>query len=245
MRWKCICQYDGTEFEGWQSQPSGNTIQDRLESRLGWIFDRKIRIYGSGRTDSGVHANGQVFHFDADWIHDSNKLLRAFRCGLPATIRVISIEKVDSTFNARFSAKRKCYKYFLLEDFAGAFNYRYNWCLGNRRLDLNLMQFTATKFCGEHNFSAFGANRNDEEKCNPVKTMYVMQFHKIDSQIIFTTIGSGYLYKMVRMIVGGIVMVGLRKMHPETLLEMLKFGHRTMNIEVAPANGLFLEYVEY
>ncbi|MDE6431978.1 MAG: tRNA pseudouridine(38-40) synthase TruA [Opitutales bacterium] len=245
MRWKCVCQYDGTEFCGWQSQPNRNTIQDYIEKRLSEIFGSRIKIYGSGRTDAGVHARGQVFHFDADWEHESWQLLRALRCGIPPTIRIISAEHVSKEFNARFSVKQKCYKYYLLEDFADAFGYRYNWCLGNRRLDVKSMQSVAVKFCGTHDFSAFGANREDGEQHDPVKTMHVMQFSRIGNMVTFVTIGSGYLYKMVRMMVGGFVMVGLNKLTADELYGMLISGKRTQNIEVAPAHGLFLEFVEY
>ncbi len=245
MRWKCICQYDGTEYCGWQSQPNRNTVQDYLEQRLFQIFSKPVKIYGSGRTDAGVHARGQVFHFDADWMHESWQLLRAFRCGIPASIRVLSVEQVSDSFNARFSVKQKCYKYYLFEDFADAFNYRYNWCLGYHRLNLRAMQLAASYFCGEHDFSVFCANRNDGEKVDPWKIMYAMDFIRAGSQIIFTTIGSGYLYKMVRMMVGGFVMVGLNKLSVEELYNMLITGTRTTNIEVAPAHGLFLEYVRY
>ncbi|MDR2421953.1 MAG: tRNA pseudouridine(38-40) synthase TruA [Deltaproteobacteria bacterium] len=113
MRWKCICNYDGTDFNGWQSQSNGNTIQDILEKRLEFIFGRPVRIHGSGRTDTGVHANRQVFHFDANWEHGADKLVRAFRCGIPRTIRVFSVEEVSDLFHARFSATRKRYKYYL------------------------------------------------------------------------------------------------------------------------------------
>ncbi len=245
MRWKCVCQYDGTDFNGWQSQPNGNTIQDHIERRLSEIFGDAIRIYGSGRTDAGVHAHGQVFHFDADWEHGSAKLLRAFRCGLPCSIRVTSVEEVSLKFDARFSVKRKCYKYYLLEDFAGAFNYRYNWCLGNKCLDINIMKKIAEKFRGKHNFAAFGANRNDGKFCNTFKKIDVMDFYKNGAQIIFTTVGTGYLYKMVRLMVGAFVMLGLHKLTSQELLYMLDSGKRTINIESAPAQGLFLECVEY
>lgn len=245
MRWKCTCQYDGTDYCGWQSQPGGIAVQDHIERRLEEIFGRRIKIYGSGRTDAGVHARGQVFHFDAEWSHTDDQLLRAFRNGLTFSIRITSVEHVSDDFNARFSVKRKCYKYYLLENFADAFNHRYYWCLGDRRLDIVRMQEIAKKFCGTHDFSAFCANRADGKIFDPVKTMHVMNFSRFDDKIIFTTIGSGYLYKMVRMLVGGFVMVGLGALSGNELYDMLTLRKRTRNIEVAPARGLFLERVEY
>jgi tRNA pseudouridine38-40 synthase len=240
-----VCEYDGTGFCGWQSQPNGPTIQDSIEARLGWIFGREVRIHGSGRTDAGVHATGQVFHFDGEWNHGADKLLRAFRSNLPAAIRVKEVEEVDGDFHARFSAKKKCYKYHLLEDFPGAFNHRYNWCFGNRTLDLEAMQSAALHFHGRHDFSAFGANRMDGSYQNPIKTMHGMGFEKFGSSIIFTAVSDGFLYKMMRLLVGGFAMLGLGKICGSTLLDMLSSGERRIAIEAAPARGLFLHSVAY
>ena len=95
-RWKCAVAYDGTSFTGWQSQLGGQAVQDMIEQRLAAIFGRELRIHGSGRTDAGVHARGQVFHFDADWPHGEAKLLAAFRTGLPPTISVQSARRITS-----------------------------------------------------------------------------------------------------------------------------------------------------
>jgi tRNA pseudouridine38-40 synthase len=106
MRWRCECRYDGTDFCGWQSQSNGNSIQDFIEKRLAVIFGEAVRIHGSGRTDAGVHALGQVFHFDGDWFHGPEKLFRAFRSGLPSGIQVMEVQEVDTTFHARYSVKK-------------------------------------------------------------------------------------------------------------------------------------------
>ena len=112
-RWKCVCAYDGTSFAGWQSQVGGRAIQDVIEKRIAEIFKRPIRIFGSGRTDAGVHALAQVFHFDADWRHGTEKLLTAFRMGLPETIQIKSAQAVAEDFHARFDASGKRYEYHL------------------------------------------------------------------------------------------------------------------------------------
>ena len=96
QRWKCVCAYDGTDFAGWQSQAGSNAIQDVIEARLGEILKAPLRIHGSGRTDAGVHARGQVFHFDADWPHGEKKLLSALRMGLPAAIQIKSARPVPA-----------------------------------------------------------------------------------------------------------------------------------------------------
>src|SRR5687768_16515915 len=112
-RWKCICAYDGSSFSGWQSQAGGRAIQDVIEARLEQIFKTPLRIHGSGRTDAGVHAHGQVFHFDATWRHEKEKLLAAFRVGLPASIQIKSMTAVASSFHARFDATGKRYDYHI------------------------------------------------------------------------------------------------------------------------------------
>ena len=112
QRWKCICAYDGTTFAGWQSQTGGNAIQDVIEKRLARILGAPVRIQSSGRTD-GVHALGQVFHFDADWRHGPEKLVAALRAGLPPAIQIKSARAVPPEFHARFSATGKTYIYFL------------------------------------------------------------------------------------------------------------------------------------
>jgi tRNA pseudouridine38-40 synthase len=245
MRWKCTCEYDGTGFSGWQSQPGGNTIQDYIEARLFWIFGKKVCIHGSGRTDAGVHARGQVFHFDSEWYHGADKLLRAFCCGLPNTIRIINVEEVGSSFHARFSAKKKYYKYYLLEAFPEAFTFRHNWCLGNRCLDLAAMQNLTKYFYGKHDFSAFCVNRGDRSEQDPIKMICEMGFEKSERSIVFTVVADGFLYKMVRILVGSFAMLGLGKISEDTMLQMLHTGKRVINIDAAPAQGLFLHCVDY
>ncbi|MDR1173808.1 MAG: tRNA pseudouridine(38-40) synthase TruA [Puniceicoccales bacterium] len=248
MRWKCICSYDGTDFNGWQSQPNRNTIQDILERRLEFIFGHPIRIHASGRTDAGVHANYQVFHFDGNWIYGADKLLRAFKCGIPKTIGVFSAEEVDDTFHARFSAIGKQYKYHILEGDASPFEYRYVWNLRNRRLDVDKMNEVAKIFLGEHDFSQFGAKHGDNATENVVKTMYEMSFSRSGTRIIFTAEGSGYLYKMVRILVGCFVQVGLGNMDRDKLVAAIAGQNKNcadFMKECAPSRGLFLNRVYY
>jgi tRNA pseudouridine38-40 synthase len=247
MRWKCVCSYDGTDFDGWQSQPSGNAIQDILEKRLAFIFGEPIRIHGSGRTDAGVHANWQVFHFDAEWKHGADKLVRAFGSNIPKAIRVFSAEEVDKTFHARFSAVRKRYRYCLLEGEASPFDYRYVFSLGRRRLDVNAMNRAAEKFVGKHDFSAFGAIHSDNVRENSVKVIREMRFVRDGNRITLITEGSGYLYKMVRIVVGCLVQVGLGQMDWNDLQSAIggQSVERNFRKECFPACGLFLDMVYY
>jgi tRNA pseudouridine38-40 synthase len=252
MRWKCVCSYDGTDFHGWQSQPCGGTIQDTLESRLEFIFGRSIRVHGSGRTDAGVHASGQVFHFDGDWQLGEARLIGALNCGIPKAIRVLSAEHVADTFHARFSALRKRYEYRMVEGMASPFNYRHVHCLGRMRPDVDAMNAVAENFLGTHDFSAFGASGGGGG--NPVKTLLEASFLRDGWRLTFTTEGSGYLYKMVRIVAGCMLQVGLGNLSASDVIAPLLGNSSAANGGVAverlrreclPARGLFLEKVYY
>jgi tRNA pseudouridine38-40 synthase len=245
MRWRCECQYDGTDFNGWQSQPNGNTIQDFIESRLAVIFGETIRIHGSGRTDAGVHARGQVFHFDGAWSHGTEKLLRAFRSGLPSGIQITGVEEVDDAFHARFSVKKKRYIYQIYLGYASPFEKRYKWSIGERAVDLKKMNDLANCFLGECDFSAFGALRGDESPGNPVKELYQLSFFLKNRDLVLETEGSGYLYKMVRTLAATLLDVGLGRISRDYVLNCFQQKIRREKIVTAPARGLFLDKVFY
>lgn len=245
MRWKCLCRYDGTDFNGWQSQSNGNTIQDFLERRLAIIFERPIRIHGAGRTDSGVHARGQIFHFDGDWSHGKEKLLRALQIGFPKTIQVASVQSVSQNFHARFSARRKRYDYSIYCGYAPPFLQRYCWSIGARLLNFDAMNEAAGHFLGTRNFAMFGANRGDGSADNPMKTIHRSQWNRRGKIYGFSTEGSGYLYKMVRRMVGCLVEIGLGKLPPEAIPLILAQQWTDYSIPTAPATGLSLERVFY
>ncbi|WP_309383651.1 tRNA pseudouridine(38-40) synthase TruA [Cerasicoccus frondis] len=245
MIWKCTCAYDGNGLNGWQSQPGGNTVQDFIEARLEQIFKEPIRIHGSGRTDAGVHAKAQVFHFQADWEHGAEKLERAFRSGLPASVQVYRVQEAESNFHARFSAKGKRYSYRLFEGWARPWEARYCWELGRRRLDQFAMNAAAAQLLGEHDFTAFSANRGDGSEDNPVKDLRMLEVRRKGASLTIVTEASGYLYKMVRSLTGTLVEVGLGKLTPEEVRAILESRQRTNRVATAPAKGLWLERVYY
>lgn len=242
---KAVCAYDGTAFYGWQSQAGGNTVQDFIEARLAVIFKQPVRIHGSGRTDSGVHAKAQVFHFEADWAHPATDLLRALRSGLPAGIQVQRISPARKDFHARFSATGKRYRYRLYEGYAPPWEDRYCWSLGNRRLDLAAMQAAAEPLRGEHDFTAFGANRGDGSEDNPLKDMRKIEIVRRGSQVSITYEASGFLYKMARSLTGTLVETGLGKLSAADVAGILKSRQRDERVTTAPACGLWLEKVYY
>jgi tRNA pseudouridine38-40 synthase len=248
QRWCGICAYDGTDFWGWQSQRGGNTLQDFLERRLGEIFQTTISIVGAGRTDGGVHARGQVFHFDAPhWPHGPSVLLRALQCGFPNTLRVKTIFPVSPDFHARFSATEKRYCYQLLPGWADPFQFRHCWPLGSRSPDLSAMESAATLFLGSHDFSAFANKRRNGSDGSPQKCLTRSEFFPKDGFLIYQTEANGYLYRMVRRLVGALVDVGLGKVDGEAIQRRLSFPEEFVlkPLTVAPPRGLFLDRVFY
>jgi tRNA pseudouridine38-40 synthase len=247
-RWRGVCAYDGTDFYGWQSQVGGNTIQDFLETRLAVIFEQPVRVHGSGRTDSGVHAKAQTFHFDGGWPHGAEKLLRALRSGLPAGIQVVAIRPAKSGFHARYDATGKRYVYRMYQGFAPPMEARYCYSLGGRPLALEAMRSAAKRLEGTHDFTAYSASRgrnddNDDE--DPVKTLYRLAISRSGPRLTLVAEGSGFLYKMVRRLAGALVAVGQGKLTPDEVEAILKTKSRTERFPTAPAKGLCLEKVFY
>lgn len=245
MRWKCICAYDGTDFEGWQRQPHGSTVQDHLETVLSEIFSTRILTYGSGRTDAGVHAHGQCFHFDADWAHAPEKLILALHARLPGSIQIKSIRKTNDHFHARFSVKRKRYKYHFHFGRAAPELERYVSTRPDISLNLESMTQAASYLIGTHNFTAYSARPSKDDDPNPVKTIYKLDIKQHGKQLTLIAEGSGFLYKMVRSIAGALYAVGRNRLSPAEIQEILASGQRTHQITTAPAKGLWLDRVFY
>jgi len=242
-RWKCVCAYDGTNFAGWQSQARGVAIQDVIEARLQAILKQPVRISGSGRTDAGVHAHGQVFHFDAAWPHGEQKLLIALRTGLPPGIQIKSAKPVRADFHARFQATGKRYEYHIHLGDADPFTRPYCWMVF-RGLDIEAMRVAAKHLLGRHDFRAFTA-LNGPEKDDTVRTLKKLDVIKRGKRVRIVCEGDGFLYKMVRSLAGVLVSVGEGKIAPDEVARILKSRRRTEVVQTAPAQGLFLMKVFY
>ncbi len=242
-RWKCVCAYDGTTFAGWQSQVGGSAIQDVIEARLAIMFKQPVRIHGSGRTDAGVHARGQVFHFDAAWNHGPEKLLAALRVGLPAAIQIKSARVVAGDFHARFQAKGKRYVYHLHQGDADPFTRPYCWTFF-RPLEIGAMQAAAAVLRGRHDFRAFTA-LNGSARDDSVRDLRRLEVSRQGRRIRITAESAGFLYKMVRSLTGVLVAVGEGKLSVEDVRRMLQSGERTPAVQTAPPQGLFLMKVFY
>lgn len=245
MRWRCTCAYDGTDFEGWQSQVTGNTVQDTIEAQLRAIFKKTIRIHGAGRTDAGVHARGQVFHFDADWNYGPQKLLCALSTGLRRNIQIFSVKEVDESFHARFSAIRKRYIYRFFRGKASPFETRYMWSIGEQSIDFSKTEILMHELLGTHDFTALAAVHRDGKAVNPEKTMEHLEFQERGRELQLIVEGSGFLYKMVRTLAGTLLQVGCGALTADYVWDCLEKKERREKIVTAPAHGLCLDRVFY
>jgi tRNA pseudouridine38-40 synthase len=243
QRWKCVCAYDGTGFAGWQSQPGRGAIQDVIEARLAQMFGGVVRIHSSGRTDAGVHAQGQVFHFDAAWKHGPERLRAALRAGLPPTIQIKSLRIVSPDFHARFGATGKVYVYNIYLGDADPFTRPFAWAI-ERPLDIEAMKAAAEVLRGKHDFRAFSA-LNGPPKDDTVRDLRRFELVRNGRRVRITAEADGFMYKMVRSLVGGLVSVGEGKLSPTRLREILQSRQRIPFVLTAPPQGLVLVKVFY
>jgi tRNA pseudouridine38-40 synthase len=243
QRWKCVCAYDGTSFDGWQSQAGGTAVQDTIERRLSMMFSAPVRIHGSGRTDAGVHAQEQVFHFDAEWRHGPDKLVAALRAGLPQSIQIKSARPVSADFHARFSVVGKRYVYHLHLGDADPFTRPFCWALF-RPVDVSAMQRAADVLRGRHDFRAFTA-LNGPEREDTVRDLRRLDVRRRGRRVQIVAEANGFLYKMVRSLTGVLVAVGEGRLPVHDVHRILESRHRTAAVHTAPPQGLFLAKVMY
>lgn len=242
-RYRAFCSYEGTDFQGFQSQSSGLTVQDHLESVFEEVFKQPVRVHASSRTDSGVHALGQLLHFEVEWNHPLDALERALNTLLPDTIRVFEVKRVGSHFHARFSPKWKIYTYKFYCGHASPLETRYTWSIGSHAFDVEKVHEALALFEGTHDFSAFTSPAVLNKEENPVKTLRKLSLAGRAPCYEVTIEGSGFLYKMVRNLVGTAVSVGQGKLSLERLEQLLKDKVRTKEVICAPAHGLCLKRV--
>lgn len=239
--------YDGTEYSGWQIQPNSKTIQELIQNALEIILKEKVSLIGSSRTDSGVHALDQKAHFRSDLELDLKKTIYSLNGILPKDIRIIKLEKKEPSFHARYSAKSKTYHYFVnIGHFQSPFDNKYSFHF-NEKFDLPLILQAAKYFVGTHDFTSFS---NDHLKgsaaVNPIKTIYELNITKIDeNKVLFEFKGDGFLYKMVRNIVGTLLDISSSKLSIDDLPKIFEAKDRTKAGRAAPAKGLFLVEVKY
>jgi tRNA pseudouridine38-40 synthase len=244
-RLKLVISYDGRDFAGWQSQKHGNTIQDRLEAAFERICGTRVAVTGSGRTDSGVHALGQCAHADVPAAQfAAERWLKALNGALPPTIRILRARFVPKTFHARFSAKGKVYRYRIINGAVRPpLEIGRTWHIVSL-LDRELLGRVAKLFVGRHEFAAFAANRGKEERSS-VRTVEYIRITSRRDLIEIEFSADGFLYKMVRLIVGAMVRAALGKENLQSIKLQLERASRVTASFVAPAGGLYLVRVCY
>lgn len=243
MRIKLKIEYDGTGYCGWQIQPNGVSVQEVITAAIKKITGEDVKLIGSGRTDAGVHAAGQVAHFDTWSSVPPEKFAYALNAVLPEDIKIISAEQTDDDFNARFSAKRKTYEYHMyVSEFSHPLKSRYAVWI-NYRLDIEKMNSAAKLFEGEHDFKCFLAANSSVK--DTVRTIYNAKVEKLGDEIVFSVTGNGFLYNMVRIMAGTLVAVGSGKLTENDIKQILANGERQSAGKTMPAQGLLLKSVEY
>lgn len=243
MRVKLTVEYDGTEYCGWQVQPNGVTVQQRLNEAVRALTGEDVTVTGSGRTDAGVHAMGQVAHFDTASTIPAERFSLALNTLLPKDIRVLSSERAEDDFHARFCAKSKTYCYKMYRsDVVHPLMERYS-AMVSKGLDIAAMQECAKLFVGTHDFKAFMASGSAVK--DTVRTVFSAEVTECGSELCFTVCGNGFLYNMVRIMAGTLVGVGTGRLTPDDVTNALSGGERCLAGKTLPPNGLTLVRVDY
>lgn len=246
---KLLLSYDGFDFSGWQVQPDRVTVQGTLATCIGRLTGEKVLPQGSGRTDAGVHALGQVASFATESRIPVENLRVALNDLLPSSIRVLEASEVGDEFHARKSARGKTYRYRM---FRGAicppFLARYVWHYPYP-LDEGVMKSAAARVIGEYDFTSFAAvdpeRGQEEEEKSAVRTIFSSEWQRCGEEFVYTVRGSGFLHHMVRNLVGTFLLVGKGTLQPEDVGRILKARDRSAAGATAPASGLYLVAVEY
>ena len=244
--YKLTIAYDGTNYSGWQIQSNGISVQELIEKALTTSLRTPTSIHGSGRTDAGVHAFGQTAHFTHPDLLDLHKLLGSLNGLLPPDIRICSINPMPSDFHARFSASGKIYHYYLhLDPIQDPFFKQYRYHVPHP-VDISLLEQAAAQFIGTHDFTSFSheAHTGSAAK-NPVRTLHRLSVVPIPKGIRLEFEGDGFLYKMVRNIVGTLLDISYGKIPLEQLPEIFAAKDRCRAGRTAPPHGLFLVEVIY
>jgi len=232
-----LVQYDGSNYSGWQRQNNANTIQEILEKALFKITNHVVKTFAAGRTDSGVHASGQVVHFDIDFVIPGNRYSDVLNSLLPSTIRILESVEVKDVWHACYSATYRHYRYVLNNSkFPNLFIDNWSWHRYQKVLDEGLMSDASKRMEGEHDFFAFqksGSNRK-----NSITKIKNIDIKRVEDLILVDIKATGFLYGMVRLIIGQLVLVGEKKISPEIFTDRWVNKKKNDVKESAPAKGL-------
>jgi tRNA pseudouridine38-40 synthase len=240
---KLTLAYDGTLFHGWQIQPQLRTVQGELQIALQKLFNHEVNVTGSGRTDAGVHAHGQVANVETIRTMDTDAVLRGANALLPDEVRVLSVEEVEMGFHARRSARSKTYEYHVWRDpivspFLCKYVYPFRYPLDEEAID------EGTRcFIGTHDFTSFCSAATEVE--DRVRTIFEASWDRSDTTWVFRIRGNGFLQYMVRTIAGTLLEIGQGRLHPNQVGELFEARDRRLAGPSLPPRGLHLVQVEY
>ena len=242
--YKITIQYDGTRYNGWQRQGNTlNTVQGKIEDILERMTGHKVEIHGSGRTDKGVHAKGQVASFKINTDMSDKEIKDYINQYLPDDIAVTEVSVADERFHARLNAKRKTYLYRIHNSSVpDVFQHRFMYTVTGA-LDVEAMQTAAKEFLGEHDFEGFTSVKRFKK--STVRTIYSVGVQRFGDDVVFAVTGNGFLYNMVRIMAGTLLEIGQGKRKADTIAQVFQTKNRELAGETLPGKGLTLLSVEY
>lgn len=240
---KLTIEYDGKDFNGWQKQPDKLNIQGEIEKAIFLVTGEEVELFGSGRTDAGVHAIGQVANFKTNSQIPINKFAYAINSKLKKSIIIKKAEQVSENFHSRYNCKEKTYRYIINNSEQGTAIYRNQEYHVSYPLDIQTMKKAASYFEGEHDFKAFKASGTSNK--SSIRKIYKAKVKKEKEKIIIELTGNGFLYNMVRIISGTLVDVGLGKINPGDIPEIIESKDRQKAGKTLPPYGLYLMSVKY
>ena len=240
---KLTIEYDGKDFNGWQKQPNKLNIQGTIEQAIKCVTGEDVELNASGRTDAGVHALGQVANFKTNSKIPIEKFAIAINSRLKKSIVIKKAEEVDERFHSRLNCKKKTYRYIINNSEEGSAIYRNLETHIPQKLDISKMEQALKYFEGEHDFKAFKASGTSSK--SSVRTIYEAKIYQKGEKIFIELTGNGFLYNMVRIIVGTLVDVGTGKIKPEDIPQIINEGKRENAGKTLPPNGLYLLNVMY
>ena len=240
-RYKLIIQYDGAAYSGWQTQKYPRTVQGELEKVLTKIFNQKIKVYGSGRTDTGVHAWAQVAHIDLNTSLKDYEIKNAMNSNLPIDCRIMDVKPVDSDFHSRFHARKRIYRYQCIS--TELLLYRNQCWILSELLDLDLLNELSSKILGTHDFLSFC--KFNPEISSTVCEVYISEWICDGNMIVYKSAANRYLHHMIRYLVGSMIAVNAGRLSQNDFYFLIKKPRKSVKIFKAPPQGLILEQVIY
>lgn len=240
MRFKAIVSYDGSNYNGFQIQVKGRQIQKEIEKAFKNMTQTEIKIYASGRTDKGVHAKGQVFHFDSDLPIEGNQFLLGVNKRLPKDIRLLKVVRTTNDFHARKSAKMKLYMYKISKKESSVFDEKYE--AFEKDLDVNLMRNAAKAFIGTHDFRGFSKVSQDKDT---IKTIFDINIKETKNYLYIFYKADGFLRYMARSITGMLIEIGKKRKSIDQINKVFETNDRSLAGKTAEAKGLYLMKVYY